>query len=375
MRRRSPCLIRLTDADRNKLQRIVRDGRTEQRVARRSRILLAMENPETIVENLAEQVAMTPTGVWYVCRRYETCGLDAIDDAPRSGRPREISALERVAIEQLACCEPAGLGLKMTHWSTRRLARIAAERGIRPKIAHSTVSLILRDADLQPHRNRYWITPTLNAEFLERASRILWCYERVDWLIKRDEVIIALDEKPNIQALERAAPKQLMRPGQIERQEFEYVRHDTVNFLVALIVHNGEMRGWCLERNDSEHLCQVLPELFRQFREARRIHLIWDGGPSHISATTQAVLRSYGPWVRVLFTPAHASWLNQAELLLRSFDARYLKRGSWNSRQALIEHLYASWPEYNRLFAHPINWSWTRRDLHKWAERKTSGLS
>jgi hypothetical protein len=368
-------LIRLTDADRNKLQRIVRDGRTEQRVARRSRILLAMENSETIVENLAEQVAMTPTGVWYVCRRYETCGLDAIDDAPRSGRPREISALERVAIEQLACCEPAGLGLKMTHWSTRSLARIAAERGIRPKIAHSTVSLILRDADLQPHRNRYWITPTLNAEFLERASRILWCYERVDWLIKRDEVIIALDEKPNIQALERAAPKQLMRPGQIERQEFEYVRHDTVNFLVALIVHNGEMRGWCLERNDSEHLCQVLPELFRQFREARRIHLIWDGGPSHISATTQAVLRSYGPWVRVLFTPAHASWLNQAELLLRSFDARYLKRGSWNSRQALIEHLYASWPEYNRLFAHPINWSWTRRDLHKWAERKTSGLS
>jgi len=375
MRRRPPNLVHLIDADRRELQRILRDGRTEQRVARRSRILLAMEHPETIVEHLAEQVAMTPTGIWYVCRRYETCGLDAIYDAPRSGRPREISALERVAIEQLACCEPAGLGLKMTHWSSRSLARIAAERGIRPKIAHSTVSLILRNADLQPHRSRYWKTPTLNAEFLERASRILWCYEHVDRLVERDEVIIALDEKPNIQALERAAPKQLMRPGQIERQEFEYIRHDTVNFLVALIVHSGEMRGWCLERNDSEHLCQVLPELFKQFHNARRFHLIWDGGPSHISATTQAFLRAYKPWLRVLFTPAHASWLNQAELLLESFEARYLKRGSWRSRQELIDHLCDSWPEYNCLFAHPITWSWMRRDLREWVEWKTSGLS
>jgi len=374
MRRHPPNLIHLTDADRIELQRILRDGRTEQRVARRSRILLGMADPETIVEHLAEQVAMTPTGVWYVRRRYETCGLDAIYDAPRSGRPREISALERVAIEQLACCEPAGLGLKMTHWSTRSLARIAAERGIHPKIAHSTVSLILRDADLQPHRSRYWKTPTLNAEFLERASRILWCYEHVDRLVERDEVIIALDEKPNIQALERAAPKQLMRPGQIERQEFEYIRHDTANFLVALIVHSGVMRGWCLERNDSEHLCQALSDLFQHYRKVRRLHLIWDGGPSHISGETQTFLRSYQSWVRVLLTPAHASWLNQAELLLKSFEARYLKRSSWSSRQALIGHLGDSWPEYNRLFAHPITWSWTRRDLRKWMEWKTSGL-
>ena len=77
----------------------------------------------------------------------------------------------------------------------------------------------LHEADLQPHRYRCWKTPTLNAAFLKRASRVLWCHERVDRLRARDEVVIALDEKPNIQALERAAPKQLMRPNQIERQE------------------------------------------------------------------------------------------------------------------------------------------------------------
>ncbi len=373
MRRRPPKLVHLADHERRELQDQLRDGRTEQRVARRCRILLAMADPATIVDELAKQVAVTRTGIWYICRRFETQGLDSIYDGARSGRPREISALERVAIEQLACCDPAGLGLNMTHWSTRSLARVARERKIRPKIAHSTVSLILRDADLQPHRSRYWITPTLDAEFLERASRVLWCYERVEHLAERDEVVLALDEKPNLQALERAS-RQWTGPGQIRRRGFEYVRHDTVNFLVALVVHSGEMQGWCLDRNDSEHLRQVLPDLLKPYRKARRIHLIWDGGPSHTAEDTLTLLRSYRPQLRVLFTPAHASWLNQAELLLRSFEAHYLHQGSWRSRRELIEHLYDSTPEYNRLFAHPIQWSWTRRNLRDWAAERAPGL-
>jgi transposase len=356
------------------MQRLLDDGRTEQRIARRCRVLLAMSKPKTIVEDLAQQVRMTRIGIWYVCRRYEQSGLDALYDAPRSGRPREISALQRVAIEQLACCDPAGLGLHLTHWSTRTLAQIADARGIRPKLAHSTVSLILRDADLQPHRSRYWITPTLNAEFLERASRILWLYERVNWLAERDELILALDEKPSLQALERARPKQLLQPGQIERQEFEYQRHETVNFLVLLVVHSGEMRACCLEKNDSEHLCRALPDLLAPYRKWRRVHLIWDGGPSHVSEATHSFLRSYASWLRVLCTPAHASWLNQAELLLKNFALHYLKRGSWKSREHLIEHLVTSAPEYNRLFAHPIDWSWTRRDMRNWVEWKQSRL-
>lgn len=374
MRRRPPKVVRLTRAERRELQRIRDDGRTEQRTARRSHVLLTMSEPKTIVEDLAHQVRMTRTGIWYVCRRFEQVGLDAIYDAPRAGRPREISALQRVAIEQLACCDPAGLGLNLTHWSTRTLAQIADARGIRPKIAHSTVSLILRDADLQPHRSRYWITPTLNGEFLARASRILWLYERVNWLVERGELVLALDEKPNLQALERARPTQPMQPGQIERQEFESARHATVNFLVLLVVHSGEMAACCLDKNDSEHLCRALPELLAPFRKWRRVHLIWDGGPSHTSATTQSFLYGYKSWLRVLYTPAHASWLNQAKLLLKSFVLRYLKRGSWKSRDALIDHLLASAPEYNRLFAQPINWSWTRCNMRDWVEWKQSRL-
>jgi len=372
MRRRKPKTIRLKRSDVQTIKCLLCDGRTEQRIVRRALVLIAMQKSKTVVKDLCQQIGMSRFGVWSLCRRYEMNGLSAIYDAQRSGRPREISALQRVGIEQLACCNPAGLDLEMTHWSTRSLASIAVKRGLLPHIAHSTVSLILREADLQPHRTQYWITPTLNADFLQRAGRILWLYERIEALWDHDEVVLALDEKPNIQALEREHPTQPMKPGQIERQEFEYVRHGIVNFLALLNVYNGKMRSSCLDHNDSEHLCHALPHLLKPFLSFRRVHLILDGGPSHTSAATTSFLRSrYGSWLRILFTPAHSSWLNQAELLLRSFDARYLQRGNWTSRQQLIDHLSASTPEYNRLWAHPINWSWTRRDLHKWALSKT----
>ncbi|WP_437761050.1 IS630 family transposase [Sorangium sp. So ce1389] len=286
----------------------------------------------------------------------------------RAGRGAFVP-LQRVGIEKLACCDPAGLGLHMTHWSTRPLAQVAAERGIVPKISRSTVALILREADLQPHRWRYWKTPNLDAAFIKRAAQILWCYENAADLAKKHEVVLCLDEKPNIQVLERRRPTLPMRTSEIERREFEYIRHGTVNFMVVLVVHTGKMQGWCLEKNDGEHLRAVLPEVLHEHQHARRVHLIWDGGSSHIACETRAWLRLHAPRVRTLVTPPHASWLNQAELLLRAFTERYLKRGGWKSRQQLIEHLDASWREYNERFAHPITWSWTRPKLRRWAAR------
>ena len=172
------------------------------------------------------------------------------------------------------------------------------------------------------------------------AAKVLWCYEAVEWLHRRGEVVICMDEKPNIQALRRVAPTQPMGPGRIERREFEYERKGVVHFLVAFNVYDGTMLGWCLDKNDHD----IAHETQRYF--TRR------------------------PRLRVLYTPAHASWLNQAELLLRAFTAKYLDRFDPESRQHLIEHLTLSGPEYNRRFAHPFTWSWTRRDLRAWAEFK-----
>ena len=93
MRRRPPHLVELSEQDQRVLENLARDGRIEQRVARRARILLAMADPETVVEQLAEKVEVTRVAIWQLCRRYEELGLEAIFDAPRSGRPWEISPL------------------------------------------------------------------------------------------------------------------------------------------------------------------------------------------------------------------------------------------------------------------------------------------
>lgn len=276
--------------------------------------------------------------------------------------------LARARIENLACSEPSASGLEVTHWSARTLEQVIVEKEIVTEIHYTSVALILRQADLQPHRQRYWKTTVWNAEAIERAARILWCYERADWLWERDEVVICLDEKPNLQVLQRAAPKQLMAPGRIERQEFEYHRHGTLNLLVGMSVHNGQMGLTSLERNDGTHFRPAVQQYLERFAGAKRVHLILDNGSSHTSADTQAFFADLDPRVRVLFTPPHASWLNQAELLLRAYGRRYVQRGDWCSRDQCLAHLLAGADEYNLRFAHPFAWSWTRHDFHRWVE-------
>jgi hypothetical protein len=97
--------------------------------------------------------------------------------------------------------------------------------------------------------------------------------------------------------------------------------------------------------------------------------LIHDGGASHIAAATTDDLDGAAGWWRPRRTPAHASWLNQAEMLVNAFGGRYLKRGSWAERDEFIDPVSASWPEYNRLDAHPLEWTWTNDQMRKWFAR------
>ena len=206
-----------------------------------------------------------------------------------------------------------------------------------------------------------------------RALKILWYYERIKSLWQKREVILAVDEKPNLQVLERAAPKQRMRPGQIERQEFDYHRHGTINLLVGLTLYTGRMWAECLDKNDGEHFRPAMRRLLHPDSWAHRIHLISDNGSSHISGDTTEFFERLAPRVHVLLTPANASWLNQAEALLESFDERYLLRGAWCSRLALIQHILNSTQDYNQHFAHPFDWQWSCRDFRYWLNN-TPGL-
>jgi hypothetical protein len=270
----------------------------------------------------------------------------------------------------LACLEPIARGLHITHWTTIDLARQAVTDGIVKAISPRTVWQILHEVDLQPHRTRYWKTAHLDAEFKARAERVLWCYANAENLAARGLWVVCIDEMPNLQVLQRE-PLRRAIPGSIEQQEFEYTRHGTVNLLLFLIVHTGRMELAVEPTKDAKHYSVALQAFRRRHRRLRGVFLIQDGDPSHTAAETAAYWTGCGDWWRPRFTPVHASWLNQAELLNDAFGQRYLKRGSWRSRDELLEHVQASWPEYNRRYAHPFEWYWTNCRMRHWFAEHT----
>jgi hypothetical protein len=226
---------------------------------------------------------------------------------------------------------------------------------------------------LHPHRFRYWKTTVWDDEAIEQTLKILWLYEHIDRLWQRGEVVLCVDEKPNIQVLERKRPTRRMQPGHIELQEFEYVRHGTVILLAGLTVYNGRMLAECLDKNDGDHFRPAVCRFLHPYGWARRIHVIIDNWSSHTSEDTSDFFQERSPRVRVLFTPVDTSWLNQAESLLEAFSERYLLRGSWSSRDEMIQHILASRVDYNQRFAHRFQWEWSRRDFLYWLNN-TPGL-
>jgi hypothetical protein len=281
------------------------------------------------------------------------------------GVPRRFPPLQRAQIVELACLEPVAQGLHITHWTSEDLARQAVADGIVQHISPRTIRQILHDVDLQPHRTRYWRTARLDARFKERAERVLWCYGNAERLARRGIWTVAVDEMPNLQVLERSPIRRAV-PGFIERQEFEYTRHGTVNLLLFLVVHSGRMEVAVESSKDAKHYIQQLRAFRRRHRGLKGVFLIQDGDPSHTSGDTAEYWSGCRGWWRSRFTPAHASWLNQAELLAGAFGHHYLKRGSWASREEFVEHVLASGPEYNRLYAHPFEWTWTNQQMRRW---------
>ena len=273
--------------------------------------------------------------------------------------------LQRAQVVELACLEPIAEGLHITHWTSQDLARQAVADGIVDAISPRTVRQILQGVALQPHRTRYWRTARLDERFKERAEKVLWCYAHAGRLAHAGIGTVAVDEMPNLQVLERQPIRRAL-PGSIEQQEFEYTRHGTVNLLLFLIIPTGHMEVVVEAKKDAAHYIRELSDFRGRHPEWKGMYLIQDGDPSHTSGDTAAYWSGCGGWWRPRFTPAHASWLNQAELLVGAFGYHYLKRASWADREGFIEHVLVSGPEYNQLYAHPFDWTWTNQKMRKW---------
>ena len=139
-----------------------------------------------------------------------------------------------------------------------------------------------------------------------------------------------------------------------------------------LVVRTGRMEAECIDTKDADHSIGALRHFRRRHRGLEGAYLAHDGDGSHIAGDTQDYLRQYRRWWRPCPTPPHACWLNQAELLLDAFGLRYLKRGSWASREEFRGHVGVSWPEYNDRYAHPFEWHWSIPELRQWFQEHSS---
>jgi transposase len=367
MRGRRPEKLKIARRDQTALHIAAQSSSLPWFEVQRAKIILAIAAGER-QGSIAARLECDEATVWRACQRYRQGGLALLFADGRqgnSGRPQQISPVQRAQIVELACLEPIAKGLHITHWSSEDLARQAVADRIIPAISPATVRRILHDVALQPHRTRYWKTARLDARFKERAEQVLWCYANAARLAEEGVWVVCVDEIPTFQVLERAPTRRAI-PGAIEQQEFDYTRHGTVNMLVFLVVHSGLMELAFLASNDAEHYQPELELFYRQHKELRGVFLIQDGGSSHIAASTRSYFADSGGWWRPRYTPANASWLNQAEILIHAFKHDYLKRASWKSQEEFKTHVLASWPEYNHRYAHPFEWTWTNQKMRQW---------
>jgi hypothetical protein len=375
MRGRRPDELKVHLSDLAELKRIARSEVLPWFKVRRVRIVLGIAAGRRRGV-LASQCGCSELTIWRTCQLYRhggRAGLLADQRRGHSGRDLQITPVQRAQIVALACLEPVAKELHITHWSSADLARQAMDDGIVASISPRTVRTILHDVDLQPHRTRYWKTARLDAKFKQRAEQVLWCYGNAARLAAQGIWVVCVDEVPTFQVLERDPIRRAI-PGSIEQQEFDYTRHGTVNMLLFLVVHTGLMELAFLGKNDHEHYLPELKLFHQHHPELRGVFLVQDGGPSHTAAETQKYLAKSHGWWKPRYTPANASWLNQAEILVHSFKHYYLKRTSWKTQEQFKIHVLASVPEYNHRYAHPVEWTWTNNAMRQWFAKHAAGI-
>jgi hypothetical protein len=281
---------------------------------------------------------------------------------------RPFPPVQRAQIVRLACLEPIAKGLHITHWTSKDLAREAIRDGIVETISSSMVRRILQQVDFHPHRTRYWKTSRLDDQFKERAEKVLWCYANAERLLELGYWVVCVDEIPNFQILERDPIRRAI-PGSIEQREFEYVRHGTINLLMFLVVHSGKMKTVCLDLKSAKNYVRELRRFRNNHRQLKGIYLIHDCDPTHTAAWIQNYLKENKHFWRSRLTPVRASWLDQAEMLNEAFSYRYLARSSWKDREQFVDNMASAQREYNHLYAHPFEWTWTNQQMRRWFEK------
>ena len=342
-RPRKPLL--LSDEERAKLEQWARRPKTAQRLALRSRIVLrCAEGVANQVVARELRVTGATVGKWR--ERFRTARLEGLADEPRPGAPREISdaQVEEVITRTLESTPP-----QATHWSTRTMARVT-------KVSRPTISRIWRAFGLQPHRTEAFKLST-DPFFVEKVRDLVGLY-----LNPPDHaVVLCVDEKSQVQALDRTRPVLPLRPGVPERQTHDYIRHGTTSLFAALEVATGKVIGKCQRRHRSREFLKFLQQVDRQLPAPTDVHIVMDNYGTH---KTPSVKRWFArhPRYHVHFTPTSASWLNQVERFFAEITQRRIRRGTFTHVRELEQAIHDYLEQHNQ-DPKPFVWTASANDI------------
>lgn len=339
--------LRLKAVQKDELGKLIRHPGTPQSIVLRCRIVLGAS--EGIANHrLARELSTTLPTVLLWRRRFQQQGLAGIlEDKARPGRPRTISPEREAAIvEATRNTKPKNA----THWSVRSMAR---HQGVSP----AAVQRIWQAYHLQPHRLEHFKFST-DPEFVDKVRDIVGLY-----MNPPDKALVfSVDEKSQIQALDRTQPILPLRPGLPERQTHDYERHGTTTLFAALNVLNGTVIGCCQPRHRHQEFLHFLDRLESSVGNTRReVHIIMDNYGTHKHPEVKSWFAAH-PRYHVHFTPTGSSWLNQIERWFGEITAKRIRRGTFLSVKELIRAIEAYIRENNRN-PRPFVWTATAKTI------------
>ncbi|MCA1701348.1 MAG: IS630 family transposase [Actinobacteria bacterium] len=352
---RSAVVIELSEADESALRAVVRAPSSSQQEALRARIVLRAAEGATNRQIAEETGASLPTvGLWR--RSFAERGQAGLADRPRSGRPRTVDddEVQRVLAKTL---EPPPDGT--THWSVRRLAQATG-------LSATTVHRIWREHKLRPHQTRTFKF-SRDPQLVEKVIDVVGLYLDPP----KGALVLCVDEKTQIQALDRTQPTLPIKPGKAQRMTHDYKRNGTTSLYAALEVATGEVTGECYSRHRHQEFLAFLNRLVRAYPK-RPLHVVLDNSSTHTTPEVKRWLTRHKR-VHFHFTPTGASWMNLVESWFSILTRQQVRRGVYRDVSELIaaiEHFIADYNERAQPFI------WTKTDdevLAKAKPQETSG--
>lgn len=337
--------LTLTEHEREALQRWTRRPTTAQALAQRAHVILECAADETNTR-VARKLRLTKQTVGKWRNRFLAKRLDGLLDDPRPGAPRTVSDAQ---VEDVVTLTLETKPRDATHWSTRAMAA-------RCGLSQTTVARIWRAFGLQPHRtDTFKLSP--DPLFVEKVRDIVGLY--LDPPARA--LVLCVDEKSQIQALDRTQPLLPMRPGQPERRTHDYVRHGTTSLFAALEVVSGKIIGQCHRRHRAVEFRRFLERIEAAVPADLDVHLILDNYATH---KTPAIRRwlTKRPRYHLHFTPIGASWINLVERWFALLTQKQLRRGVHRSTRAL-ETAILEYIALSNIHPKPFVWTKTADDI------------